>query len=157
MTRLEVLRRLQDAKIENPAHEAALLLEHFCKASTADFDEVDYQSPALEEAIQKRCAHVPLQYLLGEWGFFRETYLVTPDCLIPRSDTELLVEEANCKAPTPAAVFSLILSAVLAKSVTFAIVVTGALTVTVCADPSTVKRSPSERIVPSARMTWPQE
>jgi release factor glutamine methyltransferase len=31
---------------------------------------------------------------LGEWEFYRQTYEVTPDCLIPRADTEILVETA---------------------------------------------------------------
>ena len=35
-----------------------------------------------------------MQYLLGEWQFYRQTYEVGPDCLIPRPDTEILVEEA---------------------------------------------------------------
>lgn len=36
----------------------------------------------------------PLAYVLGEWYFFNEVYTVTPDVLIPRPDTEILVEEA---------------------------------------------------------------
>jgi release factor glutamine methyltransferase len=35
-----------------------------------------------------------LQYILGSVGFYREEYEITCDCLIPRSDTEILVDEA---------------------------------------------------------------
>lgn len=34
----------------------------------------------------------PLAYIIGEWYFYDETYKVTPDCLIPRPETEHLVE-----------------------------------------------------------------
>ncbi len=36
----------------------------------------------------------PLAYLLSEWYFWRYTFKVTPDCLIPRPDTERVVEAA---------------------------------------------------------------
>ena len=41
----------------------------------------------------------PLQYILGEWYFYREKYIVNESCLIPRSDTEILVEKAICELP----------------------------------------------------------
>jgi release factor glutamine methyltransferase len=56
--------------------------------------EHSYQNPELLEAVERRAARYPLQYLIGEWAFYRQTYYVSPDCLIPRSDTEILVEEA---------------------------------------------------------------
>ena len=78
-------------------YEAAILLEKFCAVHPATLpirrDEI-FLSEALEEAVKQRCARYPLQYLVGEWQFCTETYTVTPDCLIPRSDTELLVETA---------------------------------------------------------------
>ncbi|MGN0362917.1 MAG: peptide chain release factor N(5)-glutamine methyltransferase [Bilifractor sp.] len=45
--------------------------------------------------VQKRSAHVPLQYLTREAWFFGNCFYVTPDVLIPRQDTENLVEEAD--------------------------------------------------------------
>lgn len=49
---------------------------------------------AVEAAIRRRAAREPLQYIIGEVGFYREVYRVSPDCLIPRSDTEILVDYA---------------------------------------------------------------
>ncbi len=72
---------LQEAGIENPAHEARLLCEAF-------------SGEALWEAARRRATHYPLQYILGEWEFWRERYEVSEDCLIPRPDTEHLVEQA---------------------------------------------------------------
>lgn len=97
MTYTELCKRLCDAGIENPEWDAVLLLERFCGANPRllRFEaDRDYESAALLQAVERRETHYPLQYLLGEWQFYRQTYEVSPDCLIPRSDTEILVEEA---------------------------------------------------------------
>ena len=97
MTWREICDRLRAGGVDTPEWDAELLLEHFCGISRiailADPD-ADHTSPALAEAVELRAARYPLQYLLGEWQFYRQTYEVSPDCLIPRSDTELLVETA---------------------------------------------------------------
>ncbi|MGM9636976.1 MAG: peptide chain release factor N(5)-glutamine methyltransferase [Eubacteriales bacterium] len=41
----------------------------------------------------------PLAYLIGEWYFWRYTFKITPDCLIPRPDTERVVEAALDNLP----------------------------------------------------------
>lgn len=48
----------------------------------------------LGQIVSRRCGHYPLQYLLGEWDFFGRPFLVGEGVLIPRADTEVLVEEA---------------------------------------------------------------
>lgn len=45
--------------------------------------------------IEKRCTHYPLQYLLGYAHFMDYTFYVNENVLIPRNDTEVLVECAN--------------------------------------------------------------
>lgn len=102
MTYREICRRLTDAEIDNAEWDASLLIEHVCgtDASLVRLDpDRDYPSPALTDAVHRRAARYPLQYLLGEWQFYRQTYEVSPDCLIPRSDTEILVEEAIKRLP----------------------------------------------------------
>ena len=97
MTYRQLCKKLQDAKIENAEWDALCLMEHFCAVSSTLLrtePDRDYASEALEDAVNRRLAHEPLQYILGEWEFFRQKYDVTPDCLIPRSDTEILVETA---------------------------------------------------------------
>ena len=94
MTFSELCKRLKNAGVENDKLEAALLLERFCERPHSAVDERDYESAELDRAVKERCAHKPLQYILGKWDFYRQTYFVSPDCLIPRSDTEVLVEEA---------------------------------------------------------------
>lgn len=46
----------------------------------------------IQEIVKKRLAHAPLQYLLGTQEFMSLEFIVTPDVLIPRADTETLVE-----------------------------------------------------------------
>ncbi|MBS5151235.1 MAG: peptide chain release factor N(5)-glutamine methyltransferase [Butyricicoccus pullicaecorum] len=48
----------------------------------------------LEALLKRRLQGEPLAYLLGEWDFYGITLRVTPDVLIPRSDTERLCELA---------------------------------------------------------------
>jgi release factor glutamine methyltransferase len=52
------------------------------------------QLRAAETMLQKRAAGVPLPYVLGRWEFFNLEFIVSPDVLIPRPETELLVELA---------------------------------------------------------------
>ena len=101
---------LSQAGIDQPAYEASLLLEHFAGVSYAtlmtDRDRV-YGLPALESAVTRRLSREPLQYILGEWDFYGCTFRVTPDCLIPRPDTEILVETAIKALPRGARVADL--------------------------------------------------
>lgn len=79
MTTEEVRHALAAAGIENADGEAYILKEEF-------------SGDALENAVARRIKHEPLQYIIGRWPFFREEYFVSPACLIPRADTEVLVE-----------------------------------------------------------------
>jgi release factor glutamine methyltransferase len=86
MGHLEIERRLREAGIENAAQESRWLCEAL-------------EGEALSAAVERRCAHYPLQYLLGEWDFYHQTYEVNEHCLIPRADTEILVSEAIRRLP----------------------------------------------------------
>ena len=97
MTYSTLCQLLKNAGIDSPEWDAAQLLQHFFQADILTLrtsPDTDYSSPDFDFAVQKRLAREPLQYILGDWSFFRQTYEVSPDCLIPRSDTEILVEKA---------------------------------------------------------------
>lgn len=102
MTFFDIRERLTLAGIESPETEAALLLGHFCGVSAAELvfrKREDFASPALEAALVRREAREPLQYILGKWEFFGLPFSVSPDCLIPRPDTEVLCERAIAWMP----------------------------------------------------------
>lgn len=102
MTYNEICMALAEAEIENNRGEASMLICHFCNINQAELllrrDE-DFDSPELEDAVVKRCSHYPLQYILGFWDFCNESYRVTENTLIPRQDTEKLVELATKLLP----------------------------------------------------------
>ncbi|MCR5119288.1 MAG: peptide chain release factor N(5)-glutamine methyltransferase [Lachnospiraceae bacterium] len=79
--------------------EARLLLQYACDI---DKNTLFMQPDKLvtteamrrfDDCLQKRKASMPLQYILGTQGFMGMELKVTPDVLIPRSDTEVLVEQ----------------------------------------------------------------
>ena len=98
-----LLQALSAAGIEEAAEEAALLLEHFAGVTRVtlmmDRGRV-YEIPALDAAVARRKEREPLQYILGTWEFFGLPFAVNPHCLVPRADTECLVEEAIHRIPT---------------------------------------------------------
>lgn len=110
MTYNEICNLLAEAKIENNRGEAAMLICHFCSINKAELllsHNEDFPSSALEEAVKKRCGHYPLQYILGYWDFCHETYRVNENTLIPRQDTEKLVEIAIRYIPENARIIDL--------------------------------------------------
>ena len=102
MTYREICRALEIAGVDTPQWDAQLLIEHFCgkdRLFLLGNPDQALDSKELEQAVAKRCQREPLQYLIGTWSFYNQTYEVSPACLIPRSDTEILVEEAIKRLP----------------------------------------------------------
>ena len=97
-TATEILKR---AGIEDAKREARLLFSEIASIPIADLltRDVDCDLSTLTDAVERRAKREPLQYVIGEVDFYRERYKVTRDCLIPRSDTEILVEEAIKRMP----------------------------------------------------------
>ena len=96
----EIRKKLSDAGIEEAFYEARILIEEICGEDVSE--EKDYVSAELEAAILKRSKNYPLQYILGKWWFARCEFFVDENCLIPRADTELIVELAMKKLPRDA-------------------------------------------------------
>src|SRR5579885_1710986 len=57
------------------------------------------QTQQYDQWLRRRAAHEPIQYILGEQEFFGLTFHVTPDVLIPRPETEHLVEALLERVP----------------------------------------------------------
>lgn len=96
----DLVRQLTAAGIADPEVEATLLLRHFLHCRRADIflDGArvveDARLGAVQQALGRRLTREPLAYILGEQEFYGRTFAVTPAVLIPRPETELLVEKA---------------------------------------------------------------
>ena len=92
--------RLKEAGIEESSLDARLLLEYICGTNRSDLivhgdrEVTSEQEEWYLEAITKRESHIPLQHITGEQEFMGLPFKVNEHVLIPRQDTEVLVEEA---------------------------------------------------------------
>ncbi|MBR3424046.1 MAG: peptide chain release factor N(5)-glutamine methyltransferase [Clostridia bacterium] len=110
MTLEEITARLEAAGIASPLFDALCLAERFTKKNRAAL-LADRHAPldadGLEEAVRRRERREPLQYIVGEWDFYGLPFLVDSSCLIPRPDTELLVEAVIERLPEGASLLDM--------------------------------------------------
>ena len=102
MTLNDIVRELEAAGIENAENDALILAETFTGKSKDKLlfeKNADIGSRELDAALARRARREPLQYIIGKWYFWREEYKVSPDCLIPRADSEIVVERATSVLP----------------------------------------------------------
>lgn len=102
LTVLEAIKKstefLDKKGIESPRINAELLLASIMKCKRLDlylkFDQPLDETETIEyrEFVRRRSTFEPLQYIIGSVEFFNLSLKVNPDVLIPRPETELLVE-----------------------------------------------------------------
>jgi release factor glutamine methyltransferase len=91
-------KRLKAAYIDSPAIDARLLLEAATGATRTDIITDPYrpitadQAEALDQFITKREKRVPVARILGRKGFWKLLLNLTPHVLVPRPETECLVD-----------------------------------------------------------------
>ena len=97
----DAIERLAEAGVEYPEQDARVIFEDIGGISRhlLAFRDTECSSREVEEAVERRIAGEPLQYIIGKVAFYREEYKVAPDCLIPREDTEILVDYAVGNLP----------------------------------------------------------
>lgn len=94
-----------EAQADDAKLDAGLLLGHVLQKSSAwlmtwpDKDLSDSDASYYQKLISKRQSGTPLAYILGEWGFMDVILKVGPGVLVPRPETELLVELAADRIP----------------------------------------------------------
>ena len=83
--------------------EARFILEHVLKITQKEIIQKSDENihtdnlTQIEYITKKRMGGTPLPYLLGEWAFYGRAFKVNPHVLIPRADTETLIERALSK------------------------------------------------------------
>ena len=95
--------------IDQPRLEAEILLAHVLAAQRIDlylrYDEPvsEDERTAFRDLVRRRAGGEPTRYLVGTCEFLSLAFKVTADCLIPRPETEMLVEEVlSRRGPAPA-------------------------------------------------------
>ena len=93
----EITERLR-AVVESPRREAELLLMAYLGKDQLYFithqdDLIDENEARLLEWIEKRSANVPLEYLTNRVSFYSEIFYIDEGALIPRPETEHLIDE----------------------------------------------------------------
>lgn len=99
MTLREAINTLSEAGIESAEHDAKELFRAFGGAGAYIPRDAECASQGLARALARRAEREPLQYIIGKVGFYLEEYKVSPAVLIPRSDTEHLVDYATKNIP----------------------------------------------------------
>ena len=96
----EVEERLRAVGCETPGVDAELIVGHVLGATRSEVRAgggrplTDDELAALEPLVSRRERREPLAYVLGEWGFRRLTLKVDSRVLVPRPETEIVVERA---------------------------------------------------------------
>ena len=91
--------KLDAAGISDASVDIWLLLEHFADVKKSDYfanQEMavsEVVAGQLKEAVEKRINHIPVQHIIGETEFMGLTFKVNGKVLVPRLDTEILVDE----------------------------------------------------------------
>jgi release factor glutamine methyltransferase len=90
---------LKDKGIENPRLNAEVLLAHHLHVERVDlylnFDQplTETELSSYRSLIKRRVVHEPLQYITGTQEFWSLDFTVDPHVLIPRPETEIVVEQ----------------------------------------------------------------
>jgi release factor glutamine methyltransferase len=90
--------RLSAAGCDSPRVDAEILVAYALGGRRSElvlergYVLTEAQSAALEELVSRRERREPLAYVLGEWGFRRLTLSVDSRVLVPRPETEVVVE-----------------------------------------------------------------
>ncbi|MCQ2526901.1 MAG: peptide chain release factor N(5)-glutamine methyltransferase [Lachnospiraceae bacterium] len=86
------------ADIPEPENDARMMMEHILGVTRNDLlvhadKEIEQNIDCYNSAVERRCTREPLQYILGTASFMGLDFKVSPAVLVPRADTEILVEE----------------------------------------------------------------
>ncbi len=109
--RRRLVRELSAAGVLSPGFEADMILSFACGVSSVlllsrpDFELAEEDIAELLRISERRSRREPLQYILGSWEFYGRSLETPPGVLIPRPETELLVEKALERLPQDGGVF----------------------------------------------------
>ena len=81
-----------------PAKEVEILMLHILQKNTIwlhlNYNEEFIEEKELEKLVQKRATNYPIEYIINKASFYGENFIVKKGVLIPRPETELLIDNA---------------------------------------------------------------
>jgi len=83
---------LAEHGVESPRVDAEWIIAHVAGIARAELVTADVDDAAVWPLVLRRATREPLAYVLGEWGFRRLTLRCDDRALVPRPETELVVE-----------------------------------------------------------------
>jgi release factor glutamine methyltransferase len=96
----KTVKLFEEAGVDSPAFEVSVMLEDLLslprnpEVTAKETELSSEQEEKFLAAAQKRAEGYPLQYIIGNWEFFGRKFFVGEGVLIPRPETELLVDLA---------------------------------------------------------------
>lgn len=99
--------QLTQAGCDSPRLDAELLLMHVWHVSRTELFTRAYETipdavaRSFQQQLVRRAAREPLAYITGEKEFWSRSFRVTPDVLIPRPETEHMIEAIISRFPDP--------------------------------------------------------
>jgi release factor glutamine methyltransferase len=106
----EASAKLTEAGVPTPQVDAALLVAHVLRTTRSGLhadglrELTDAEADEFDQLLARRAEREPLAYVLGDWGFRRLTLRVDQRVLVPRPETEIVVERCLARlaaVPTP--------------------------------------------------------
>ncbi len=91
-------KQLMEAGIEDSTFEAKQIIKHITGYTNTEIltkyndNLTEFQENNITAIIKQRLVHYPLQYIIGEWSFYGNSFEVGPGVLIPRADTETVID-----------------------------------------------------------------
>lgn len=89
---------LYSAGVEDCVFEAKQIIKHITGLSSSEIlmnytkELSEFQRNNLTAVLKQRELRYPLQYIFGEWSFYGRDFYVGPGVLVPRTDTETVIE-----------------------------------------------------------------
>lgn len=104
----DIAARLADAGITDARREARILLAAALGIDTTSLQLIDQIDPARYQAhLQRRAAREPMAFITGRREFWGLEFEVSPATLIPRPDSETLIQAALAECPAPSRILDL--------------------------------------------------